>query len=760
MNPGRFALPTRTGSRVTAPFLSWVALLVGLAVATTPASALVTSTFDTSAQGWLVTGDNASVWSATGGNPGGCFDVNDLATGDNNFAVAPPAYLGDWRAMTTSDSLKLDIFLQQLDGTGFASPYQFRISGPGGAAHALQGYTPPQNVWTTVGVSLDSTQWVIESGTWSAILAHVNTLLIEVEFITGNEEVRFDNVRLTGTVTSIVDPCVFETFTAAGLGDWSFATTGGVTNPGSQGNSGGYCRVADGTGTSYAFAPARFLGDWSSLDGTGRLTIDTRLVSNSGTITNVPQFIRISGPGGTAHVSLAIADIPVSLLQWKRHQFPLSQSAWVLDSGTWAGLLLNVTECRIQAEFVNGGEIVGIDNFGRLAAYCAEIDEPVTLHSTEFNKCSVESFVTIAGIGMNPADGQLYGLVDAAVSSGGGLYRVTGPGSGVRLQAYTTPAEVQFDAAGSAYISEDAGGNVFRYSGGVSSVWVSGFHAGDDDPGGMCIAPPGFDGPNVDPGDILVTDPGYLGPDEVWSFKSSAPENELQVVADLPGDPDFRDIAAGPTGVVYTATTTDSNNVYSLSPTGVYTPIALSTPLRGIQSIAYDLAGARLYVAENGGRTVRRVNPVNGVVELIASGFGPFVDGALEYDPGSKALYVSDASRHRVYRFCKSSTTSVPTVTGPRSPGEITALSVSPNPAHGPATISWTLRSGTVSRLSVHDVAGRVVRRLATGPNSETGSSRAWDGRDDAGRSVRAGIYMVRIETDRDARSAWITVLR
>ena len=106
------------------------------------------------------------------------------------------------------------------------------------------------------------------------------------------------------TVTPVFEPCVFETFTAAGLGDWSFASTGGVTNPGSQGNSGGYCRVADGTGTSYALAPARFLGDWSPLLDTGRLTIDVRMVTIGGPIVDVPQFIRLSGPGGVAHVSL------------------------------------------------------------------------------------------------------------------------------------------------------------------------------------------------------------------------------------------------------------------------------------------------------------------------------------------------------------------------------------------------------------------------------------------------------------------------
>lgn len=761
MSSRRLAFPLRFGRCIVtrSSGAAVVALLLS-ALGQSPATALVTTTFNANAEGWLVTGDNASVWSATGGNPNGCLFVNDLATGDNNRAVAPPAYLGNWSAMTSADSLVIDLYLHAISGTISPQPYLFRISGPGGAAFTLASYVPPQNVWTTVGASLDSTHWVIESGSWSAILAHVNTLLIQVEFINGDEDVRMDNVRLTGTVTPIFVPCALETFNTAGLGDWSFASTGGVSNPGDFGNSGGFCRIVDGTGTSYAFAPARFLGNWAPLNGTGRVTLDMRFVSLSGPVVDVPEFIRLSGPGGVAHVSLAIADIPTTLLKWKRFEFPLQPSAWTLDSGTWAGLLQNVTECRIQAEFVNGSEVVGIDNFGRLAAACPEPDQTVVIHSSDFQKCGEESFVTVGGIGLNPANARLYCLVDAAAGSGGGLYPVSGPGAGLRLQAYTTPAQVIFDPSGNAYVTEDTGGNVFRYAGGVSSVWVTGFHAGDDDPTGLCFAPPGFDGPNVDPGDLLVADPGFSGPDEVWSFKTSAAENELQVVADLAGDPDFRDVATGPAGVVYTATTTDPNNIYALSPTGVLTPIALSTPLTGMHSLVYDPADARLYVVENGGHTLRRVNPATGAVELIASGFGSFTDGALEINPATEELYVADAAKHRVYKFCKTGSTSVPWATGPKAPGDITALSVSPNPSRGSARIAWSLRVGGVARLAVFDVTGRAVRRLAAGPHGAGETAHTWDGRDDAGNHVPAGVYMVRVETDRDTRSAWVTLLR
>jgi flagellar hook assembly protein FlgD len=49
--------------------------------------------------------------------------------------------------------------------------------------------------------------------------------------------------------------------------------------------------------------------------------------------------------------------------------------------------------------------------------------------------------------------------------------------------------------------------------------------------------------------------------------------------------------------------------------------------------------------------------------------------------------------------------------------------------------------------VNVYDVAGRHVRRLFQGPKA-TGSHRiAWDGREDSGAMVSAGVYLVRLET-------------
>ena len=69
------------------------------------------------------------------------------------------------------------------------------------------------------------------------------------------------------------------------------------------------------------------------------------------------------------------------------------------------------------------------------------------------------------------------------------------------------------------------------------------------------------------------------------------------------------------------------------------------------------------------------------------------------------------------------------------------ALNVSPNPFSERTVVSYSLRAGSTVRVVVADPAGRIVRRL-----SGTATSATWDGRNDAGQRVPAGVYFVRVE--------------
>jgi len=69
----------------------------------------------------------------------------------------------------------------------------------------------------------------------------------------------------------------------------------------------------------------------------------------------------------------------------------------------------------------------------------------------------------------------------------------------------------------------------------------------------------------------------------------------------------------------------------------------------------------------------------------------------------------------------------------------------SPNPFHGSTRVAFDLaRDGDV-RLRLYDAAGRRVRTLVEGSRSAGRHEVAWDGRDDAGRALAAGLYFCRL---------------
>ncbi len=81
-----------------------------------------------------------------------------------------------------------------------------------------------------------------------------------------------------------------------------------------------------------------------------------------------------------------------------------------------------------------------------------------------------------------------------------------------------------------------------------------------------------------------------------------------------------------------------------------------------------------------------------------------------------------------------------------------------PNPAHGTVRIGFGLPEAATAQLSVHDVSGRVVwsrsESLAAGSYDWR-----WDGRDANGRTLGAGLYLVRLATPygtRHVRLAWV----
>lgn len=72
-------------------------------------------------------------------------------------------------------------------------------------------------------------------------------------------------------------------------------------------------------------------------------------------------------------------------------------------------------------------------------------------------------------------------------------------------------------------------------------------------------------------------------------------------------------------------------------------------------------------------------------------------------------------------------------------------LEVTPNPFRGSGSIRFELPSRGAARVEVYDVTGRRVRTLSDGARGSGPHAIAWDGRDDRGARLGAGIYFVRL---------------
>lgn len=88
------------------------------------------------------------------------------------------------------------------------------------------------------------------------------------------------------------------------------------------------------------------------------------------------------------------------------------------------------------------------------------------------------------------------------------------------------------------------------------------------------------------------------------------------------------------------------------------------------------------------------------------------------------------------------------------------SLRVGPNPAERASEVRFALPRAGRASVRVLDVSGRAVRTLARGTLAAGEHVRPWDLRDDAGRAVGAGLYLVTVETEAGAMVRKVTVAR
>lgn len=82
-----------------------------------------------------------------------------------------------------------------------------------------------------------------------------------------------------------------------------------------------------------------------------------------------------------------------------------------------------------------------------------------------------------------------------------------------------------------------------------------------------------------------------------------------------------------------------------------------------------------------------------------------------------------------------------------------------PNPFRAETTIRYALEEDSRILLEICSIEGKKVRRLIDGQVTAGHHAARWDGRDDRGSRVSAGIYFYSIQTDRGNRSGRIVLL-
>lgn len=180
-------------------------------------------------------------------------------------------------------------------------------------------------------------------------------------------------------------------------------------------------------------------------------------------------------------------------------------------------------------------------------------------------------------------------------------------------------------------------------------------------------------------------------------------------------------------GTTLAVTCEDSHQVMLIDvESGVVTPIALAASADPRDVDILDAAGLA-YVT---GGTVTGFSGLVYVIDLASAAVIDSFDG-----PGTNANVIAvQAQMHGGV-----STAPVPVA--------ILALHAYPNPFNPQVTIELRAQMATSGTLAVYDLAGRRLQTLMSGALEAGLRTFQWDGRDQTGRDLPSGLYLVRLET-------------
>lgn len=224
-----------------------------------------------------------------------------------------------------------------------------------------------------------------------------------------------------------------------------------------------------------------------------------------------------------------------------------------------------------------------------------------------------------------------------------------------------------------------------------------------------------------------LTDTG-TGIVQKWAVAVNAPSTVMQ-------------IAVGTDGSVYIP---DGSQLVRLdAATGLELdrsePLVTSLPF----SPRFVIDAAGTVYCGNGGSGDGRLYCLTPDLQIVWSvAVGGMVYGGPAIGSGGRLAVAGNGTTLRVYRGPTESAPG-PLLTARRQ------VSAYPNPFASSTVVRFSLSCAGAARLWVHDAGGRRLRSLVGATHLDAGEHRAvWDGRDESGREVEAGVYFFRLAAE------------
>ncbi len=282
---------------------------------------------------------------------------------------------------------------------------------------------------------------------------------------------------------------------------------------------------------------------------------------------------------------------------------------------------------------------------------------------------------------------------------------------------------------------------------GTHTLLANGFNQ----PTGLAVGPSG---------DVYVTDAA--------SVTRVAPDGTKTVLTSDPVLNRPHGVAVDENETVWVASAHDGN-IYRLDQDGPVT-VTWFTHVDGLQqawACGYmHYHDGALYITNGDNKTHRIPTATGEVQDWAGNGNWGWVDGdaissefmapnGIYVTPDGR-VFLSEYGVQRI-RIIEPPATSVGAAAG----DDRAALAAGrPNPFAARTVIDFSLPSSGEVRVDVYDVAGRRVRTLLRSERGAGTHQVAWDGRDDAGSRMAAGVYLYRLEAEGVSETRRVTLLR